>query len=84
MSLLHILRNLAVLVILTVAALSLSSRPVAAQSVCQPIGGFCTSKAQCCFPYCGVFHNCCVPFHNRACRKPADCCSYQCSGGRCL
>lgn len=83
MTLLRILRTLAVLVILTVGWLSLSPRAVAT-GVCQPVGGSCTSRAQCCFPYCGPHHNCCVPFHNRACRQNADCCSYQCSGGRCL
>jgi hypothetical protein len=41
MSLLRILRNLAVLVILTVAVLSLNPRPVAAQSSCKPLGSSC-------------------------------------------
>lgn len=84
MSLLHIFRNLAVLAILTVAGLSLSPRAVAAQSVCQPIGGSCTSNAQCCSTYCGTHHNCCVPLHGRACTKNADCCSFLCEFGRCL
>jgi len=83
MSLLRILRNLAVLVILTVGGLSLSPRPVAAQSVCQPLGAVCTITAQCCTHYCGPHHNCCIPVWGRACRTNADCCSYMCWGGRC-
>ena len=87
MSLLRILRNLAVLVILTVAALSLNPRPVAAQSSCQPLGGFCTQyglTAQCCNHWCGIRRTCCLPFHNMYCTASAQCCSGVCISGRCL
>ena len=54
MTLLGIFRNLAILVILTLAGLSLNSRPVAAQSSCRPLGGHCgllgnpAGGAKCC------------------------------------
>jgi len=69
MTLLRILRNLAVLVILTVAALSLNPRPVAAQSTCRPLGAGCTSSSQCCSgSFCGWRRTCCdKPFHGQYC-----------------
>jgi hypothetical protein len=78
MSLLRILRNLAVLVILTVGVLTLSPRPMAAQSSCKPLGDWCTSSAQCCNRWCGVRRQCCLPLHNMACKKSTDCCSGVC------
>ena len=84
MTLLRILRNLAVLVILTLGGLSLAQGSVVPQSSCKLLGAFCTSSGQCCQRYCGPYHNCCVPFHNRACIRDADCCSYKCQGYRCL
>ena len=77
MSLLRILRNLAVLVILTVS-LSLIPRPMAAQSSCKPLGAWCTSNAQCCYPWCGIRRTGCLPLHNMICRKMTDCCSGTC------
>ena len=80
MALLRILRNLAVLVILTVAALSLIPRPVAAQSTCRPLGTGCNTSAQCCNHWCGPYaRRCCLPLHNMACRKSTDCCSGFCT-----
>ena len=85
MAFLGVIRNFAALVILTVGALGLSPQAGAARSTtCLGFGGSCTSRAQCCFRYCGPHHNCCNPFHNVACQKNSDCCSYQCQGGRCL
>jgi hypothetical protein len=85
MTLLRILRNVAVLVILTVAALSLNPRPVAAQSSCKPLGNWCTSSAQCCNRWCGPYaHRCCLPLHNMACTSSAQCCSGMCISGHCL
>ena len=85
MSLLRILRNLAVLVILTVGFLSLSPRPIAAQSTCGQLGAVCTTAAQCCVHYCSPRTlRCCIPLHNRACTNWTQCCSGMCSGGRCL
>jgi hypothetical protein len=82
MTLLRMLRNVAVLVILTVAALSLNPRPVAAQSSCQPLGTVCTSTAQCCtghLRWCSPYvHRCCLPLHNQGCTKSTDCCSGTC------
>lgn len=88
MALLRTLRNLAVLVILTVAALSLISRPVAAQSSCQALGTVCTQygwNAQCCNHWCSPSaRRCCLPFHNQACSSWSQCCSGACVQGRCL
>ena len=86
MAFLGVIRNFAALVILTVGALGLSPQAGAARSTtCLGFGGSCTSRAQCCFRYCGPHHNCCIGWtHNVACTKNSDCCSYQCQGGRCL
>ena len=87
MAFLRVIRNFAALVILTVGALGLSPQAGAARSTtCLGFGGSCTSRAQCCFPYCGPHHNCCNPLHNVACTKNSDCCSYMCAGpgNRCL
>lgn len=78
MSLLRILRNLAVLVILTVGVLSLIPRPAAAQSSCLPIGSFCNQRNQCCDRLCGPYHRCCLPFKGALCTSNAQCCSYNC------
>lgn len=85
MSLLRILRNLAVLVILTVAVLSLNPRPVAAQSSCQPLGASCTSSSQCCTgSFCGWRHSCCdKPYHGQYCNSYVECCSLACFNHRC-
>ena len=83
MSLLRILRNLAILVILTVGSLSLIPRPMAAQSTCRPKGASCTSKAQCCTHYCGLHGNCCFPFPHQACTSGAQCCSGICLSTGC-
>jgi len=83
MSLLRVLRNLALLVILTVAGLSLSPRPVAAQS-CRPLGTACTRSAQCCSRLCGWHHSCCSePFRNQYCTSWKQCCSALCLNNRC-
>lgn len=85
MTLLRILRNLAVLVILAAGGLSLANRPAAAQSVCKQVGSICSSNAQCCVKYCGFYtRRCCVPEHNRACTNWTQCCSGQCVSFRCL
>jgi hypothetical protein len=80
MTLLRILKNLAVLVILTVAALSLNPRPVAAQSSCRPLGAGCTSSSQCCSgSLCGWRHTCCDRFfRHQTCTSSAQCCSGLC------
>lgn len=52
MTLLRILRNLAVLVILTVGWLSVSPRAVAAQSTCVRYPRYCSLKVHCCYPFC--------------------------------
>lgn len=82
MSLLRILRNLAVLVILTVGILSLTPRTVAAQSSCRPLGTVCTSSRQCCNSYCGS-GRCCLFLHNAICKSNAQCCGLSCISGRC-
>lgn len=71
---LRILRNLAVLVILTVAGLALTSRPAAAQSFCGCIFfryqrcsthttgcHFCGGSTRCCYTTCydTLYHRCC-------------------------
>jgi hypothetical protein len=82
MSLLRSLLNLAVLVILTVAVLSMSSRPMAAQSSCHPVGTRCTSNRQCCNNWCyGGF--CCWGLPHHSCTNWLQCCSRTCVGGRC-
>jgi hypothetical protein len=89
MSLLRILRNLAVLVILTAAFASIA-RPITEQSTCTPLGGRCSQRGQvtkqCCTEFCGIYGNCCgLPSlgGHRACTKNSDCCSNLCLGGRC-
>jgi hypothetical protein len=80
MSLLRILRNLAVLVILTVAVLSLNPRPAAAQSSCQPLGWVCTYTLKCCpgglcAPSLGYGFRCCnKPLRWMACTRSDVCC----------
>jgi hypothetical protein len=86
MTLLRMLRNLAVLVILTVAVLSLNPRPVAAQSSCQPLGGACNSyTSKCCTgSLCGPHGTCCNrPFYGQACTTSAQCCTGICLNNRC-
>jgi hypothetical protein len=84
MSLLRILRNLAVLVILTVAYLSLLPRPMAAQTSCQPLGTACNSSAQCCNHWCGPYaRRCCKPLHGMTCSSWIQCCSGVCINGGC-
>ena len=80
MTLLRILRNVAVLVILTVAALSLNPRPVAAQSSCQPLGGVCSYTSKCCpGSLCGPRHTCCNrPLRGESCTSSAQCCQGVC------
>ena len=85
MSLLRILRNLAVLAILTVGFLSLSPRPMAAQSTCRLLGAFCTTpgfrNAQCGSGLCGPYHRCCSKVWLwSACSTSAECCN----GGLCI
>lgn len=81
MSLLRILRNLAVLVILTVGILSLSPRPVAAQSTCRPLGSACGTYVGTCCPgsLCGPHRTCCnKPYRGQICTSSAQCCSGLC------
>jgi len=81
MTLLRILRNLAVLVILTVAIMSLTPRRVAAQSSCLPLGAYCHpygGNHQCCNNWCGGTGRCCLPLHNMVCTSSAQCCSGFC------
>jgi hypothetical protein len=85
MSFLRSLRNLAVLVIFTVAGLSFSPHSMAAQSRCGVVGTPCQSNYQCCIgELCKAStHRCCGYFH-RACRTNADCCSNICLRSGCL
>ena len=86
MSLLRILRNLAVLVILTVGGLSLSSRPMAAQSTCRPLGTACSRySSKCCTgSLCGPYGRCCnKPYYSQACTRSDVCCAGACINGRC-
>ena len=79
MSLLHILRNLAVLAILTVGILSLSPRPIAAQSSCRPLGSVCGGYLPKCCSLCGPRGRCCdKPFYGMYCNTSAECCSGFC------
>jgi hypothetical protein len=82
MSLLRILRNVAVLVILAVAVLSLNPRPMAAQSSCLPLGSACHLHHQCCNSYCGA-GRCCLFLHNAECTSSEQCCGTSCISGRC-
>jgi hypothetical protein len=86
MSLLRILRNLAVLVILTVAIMSLTPRTVAAQSSCLPLGAYCHPYGidhQCCNSWCGYTSRCCKPLHGMTCSSWIQCCSGACINGGC-
>jgi hypothetical protein len=86
MSLLRILRNLAVLVILTAGGFSLIPRPVAAQSTCEPLGAYCAVpyRSQCCGGLCGWRHTCCdKPYYFSYCTTSAECCSGSCFNHRC-
>jgi hypothetical protein len=80
MTLLRILRNVAVLVILTVAALSLNPRPAAAQSSCQPLGSVCARGKACCpGSLCGRYGRCCnKPYYSQACTRSDVCCTGIC------
>jgi hypothetical protein len=93
MPLLRIFRNLSVLVILSVGALTLIPRPVAAQSSCHPLGGGCGGlSVKCCFGLiCSSHGTCCSkPFHGMSCTSYVQCCSGDCyikpgqSLGECL
>jgi hypothetical protein len=86
MSLLRILRNLAVLVILTVAVLSLNPRPVAAQSSCRPLGWVCSYTSKCCpGSLCGPHGWCCnKPLRGTYCTASVQCCSGLCLNHSCL
>ena len=89
MSLLHILRNLAVLVIITAGGFSLIPRPVAAQSTCEPLGASCSGpeihNSECCSSICGWRRTCCdKPFPNQYCTTNAECCSGGCFNHRCV
>jgi hypothetical protein len=83
MTLLRMLRNLAVLVVLTVAALSLNPRPVAAQS-CQPLGRQCSSSLKCCpgslcVGSLGYGIRCCnKPYYHQVCTRSDVCCMGTC------
>jgi hypothetical protein len=95
MTLLRILRNFAVLVILTVGAFGLIPRPVAAQSTCEPLGARCAyppwQNSQCCSGLCGPHGTCCdKPLRNQYCTSSLECCSGFCmanehgiQGGHC-
>jgi hypothetical protein len=84
MTLLHILRNLAVLVILTVGWLSLSPRAVAAQSTCGRTGAYCTSQNPCCSYLCCNGYHVCRSILSNACTTNKDCCNNTCVHGRCF
>jgi hypothetical protein len=83
MSFLRSLRNLAVLVIVTVAGLSFSPHSVAAQSSCRPLGASCSSGVQCCSRMC--FGHCCDKgFRGMGCNSSAECCSGFCLNHMCI
>jgi hypothetical protein len=85
MSLLCSLRNLAVLVILTVAVLGLTSRPVPAQSSCRPPGSYCHLFGvdhECCNNWC-YLSRCCWAIPGHSCTSGLQCCSGTCVQGRC-
>jgi hypothetical protein len=84
-SLLRVLRNLSVLVILTVGSLGLIPRTMAAQSSCHGVGTACTSGKQCCYypaVACERGH-CCYFIHGHICGSSVDCCSGACIDHRC-
>jgi hypothetical protein len=89
MTVLRMLRNVAVLVILTVAALSLNPRPVAAQSSCKPLGSLCKpvrTGGGCCLGWCGptpTGPRCCLFLHNAECTSSVQCCSGFCTSHGC-
>jgi len=81
MTLLGTFRNLAILSILTVAGLSLSSRPVAAQTGSIPPGGSCNSNSACfTHVYNPATKRCCWPFTDEGwgCTSNLQCCSGIC------
>jgi len=85
MSLLRILRNLAVLVILTVGGLSLIPRPMAAQLSCRPVGASCPRPGitgYCCTLVCSQHYTCCL-LGRRVCTSNAQCCNNFCNRGVC-
>ena len=87
MTLLRILRNVAVLVILTVAVLSLNPRPMAAQSTCRPLGWVCGIYTSKCCPgsLCGGNRCCNKPLYSMACTRSDVCCfGMYCFYGRCV
>ncbi len=81
MSLLRILRNLAVLAILTVGGLGLTPRPAAITCNCQPCAPLCSSHVTGCkYCYCpllgcgtcrghGVYVTCYDTYYHRCCQK---------------
>jgi len=86
MTLLGTFRNLAILVILTVAGLSLSSRPVAAQTGSIPPGAFCKPpygrNPQCFTHFCSsLTKRCCWLFTDEGygCTSNLQCCSGICN-----
>jgi hypothetical protein len=86
MSLLRILRNLAVMVILTIGVISLVPHPVAAQSTCRPLGAPCSPpilNSQCCSRLCGAYGGyarCCnKPNYHQICGRSDVCCFGYCS-----
>jgi hypothetical protein len=80
MSLLRVLRNLAVLVILTVGSLGLIPRTMAA--TCLGGGAACTNGNQCCSHAC-MGGRCCYFVHGHYCTSWVQCCSRACIDHRC-
>jgi hypothetical protein len=85
MTLLRVLRNWAVLVIVTVAVGSLNPRAVAANSSCGALGSHCKSGLQCCSGICAVVgHYCCNKrLPNMSCNNSDVCCTGLCIRGHC-
>jgi hypothetical protein len=87
MPILRTARNLAVLVILTMAALAFTPRPTAAQT-CEPLGGSCSGthyeNSQCCSGLCGERNTCCDKmFYSMYCTSSEECCTGFCNNHRC-
>ncbi len=87
MPILRTVRNLAVLVILTMAALAFAPRPTAAQT-CEPLGAYCSGthlrNSQCCSGFCGERNTCCDKlFYSEYCTSSVECCSGFCDNHRC-
>jgi hypothetical protein len=87
MPILRTARNLAVLVILTMAALAFTPRPTAAQT-CEPLGAYCSGthfrNSQCCSGLCGFRNTCCDrPLDGMSCTSSEQCCSAFCLNHRC-